>query len=95
MGHSCPQPVACRAEAVQSTGPAKANGQADLVELGYRVTMNVTADAAGIDRPENRAEETQRLLEMVKIFSEGATLVHSLKDKEAVRKQVLEVRNAD
>ena len=69
---------------------AKANGQADLVELGYRVTMNVTADVAGIDRPENRAEETQRLLAMVKIFSEGATLVHSLKDKEAVRKQVLE-----
>ena len=33
--------------------------------------MNVTADVAGIERPENRAEETQELLAMVKIFSEG------------------------
>jgi cytochrome P450 len=69
----------------------EAAGSADLVELGYRVTMNVTADVAGIDRPENTAKETQHLLEMVKVFSEGATLVHSLKDKEAVRQQVLEV----
>src|SRR5690349_6367730 len=48
-------------------------GRMDLVEFGYRVTMNLTADFAGIDRPEKSADETERLLRLVKTFSEGAT----------------------
>lgn len=63
-------------------------GRADLVEFGYRVTMNLTADFAGIDRPRQDVEETERLLKLVKKFSEGATLVHSTRDHEQVRAEV-------
>jgi len=64
------------------------SGRMDLVEFGYRVTMNLTADFAGIDRPEKSAEETERLLRLVKTFSEGATLVHSTRNKDEVRGEV-------
>lgn len=67
---------------------ALAAGKADLVDLGYRVTMNLTADFAGIDRPRRDAEETRELLDLVITFSEGATLVHSTRDKEEVRREV-------
>ena len=49
--------------------------------------MNVTADIAGIDRPLKSKNETENLLRLVKIFSEGATLVHSLKNKEIIKKR--------
>lgn len=65
-------------------------GRTDLVDLGYRVTMNLTADFAGIDRPERIADETAALLKLVVTFSEGATLVHSTRDREAVRRAVRE-----
>ena len=63
-------------------------GRADLVELGYRITMNLTADFAGIDRPEQTPEETEALLDLVMKFSEGATLVHSTRDHDEVRAEV-------
>ena len=69
---------------------ALADGGADLVDLGYRVTMNLTADFAGIDRPRRDAQETRDLLDMVLTFSEGATLVHSTRDREDVRREVRE-----
>ena len=65
-------------------------GNANLVELGHIVTMNVTADIAGIDRPLKSKNETENLLRLVKIFSEGATLVHSLKNKEIIKKKVFQ-----
>ena len=65
-----------------------ARGRSELVELGYRVTMNLTADFAGIDRPERTDAETAELLRLVAIFSEGATLVHSTRPKEEVREEV-------
>lgn len=65
-----------------------AAGRADLVELGYRATMNLTADFAGIDRPSGTLEETESLLSLVKTFSTGATMVHHTGDKLAVRKAV-------
>lgn len=68
--------------------PFLAKGSADLVELGYRITMNLTADFAGVDRTEQSREETDSLLKLVRIFSEGATLVHSTRDKEEVRGEV-------
>lgn len=68
--------------------PFLAKGSADLVELGYRITMNLTADFAGVDRTEKSQEETDSLLKLVRIFSEGATLVHSTRDKEEVRGEV-------
>lgn len=66
-------------------------GRADLVDFGYRVTMNLAADFAGIDRPRRSATETEQLLRLVRCFSEGATLVHSMRNHEEVRD---EVRNA-
>src|SRR5262245_20770984 len=46
----------------ETIAPAIAAGGADLIDLGYRVTMNLTADFAGVDRPERSADETARLL---------------------------------
>jgi cytochrome P450 len=74
----------------ETIAEAIAAGRADLIELGYRVTMNLTADFAGIDRPARTARETQDLLKLVMTFSEGATLVHSTRDKEEVRREVRE-----
>ena len=64
------------------------SGSMDLVEFGYRVTMNLTADFAGIDRPLKSPAETDHLLRLLKSFSEGATLVHSTRDKDEVRGEV-------
>ena len=78
--------------------PYLRDGKADLVEFGHRVTMNLTADFSGIDRPEQSVEETERLLALTKKFSEGATLVHSTRDHDEVAREVeagLEVFDAD
>jgi cytochrome P450 len=50
--------------------------------------MNLTADFAGVDRPLRDVEETKELLDLVITFSEGATLVHSTRNKEDVRREV-------
>lgn len=63
-------------------------GRTDLVDLGYRVTMNLTADFAGVDRPEKSAAETAHLLHLVETFSAGATMVHSTRPKDEVRAEV-------
>jgi cytochrome P450 len=60
----------------------------DLIDFGRRVTMNLTADFAGIDRPEGSANETQALFDLVKTFSEGATLVHSKRIHTEVEEEV-------
>ena len=60
--------------------PFLARGSADLIDCGYRVTLNLTADFAGIDRPEQSPAETEALLHCVKRFSEAATLFHSRRD---------------
>lgn len=60
----------------------------DLIDFGRRVTMNLTADFAGIDRPEGSPDETAVLFELVKTFSEGATLVHSNRVKTEVEGEV-------
>lgn len=68
--------------------PAVAAGQTDLVVLGYRLAMSLTAHIAGIDHDATDAEATEGLYAVVKHFSEGATLVHSTRDKGAVRAEV-------
>ncbi len=65
-----------------------AAGRSELVDLGYRVTMNLTADFAGIDRPDQTQEETESLLRLVAVFSEGATIIHSTRPKDVVRDEV-------
>ena len=68
----------------QTMAAHAARGHADLIELGYGITMNLTADFAGVDRPRGDAEETARLLRLTGTFGEGATLVHSTRDKDVV-----------
>ena len=46
----------------QTLAPYVAAGKADLVEFGYRVMLNLTADFAGIDRPARSTRETDTLL---------------------------------
>ena len=65
-----------------------AAGRTELVNLGYLVTMNLTADFAGIDRPEQSTQETAELLRLVEIFSQGATIIHSTRPKDEVRDEV-------
>ncbi|MGZ4650627.1 MAG: cytochrome P450, partial [Kineosporiaceae bacterium] len=72
----------------EAFAPALRAGRADLVRLGYRTTMNLTARVAGADRPTGSAEETDALQEFAVTFSEGATLVHSTRDPEEVRAEV-------
>jgi cytochrome P450 len=72
----------------KTVAPFVAAGHADGVDLGTRITMNLTADFAGIDRPEQSPSETEALLFLVRKFSEGATLVHSKRDKDEVRAEV-------
>jgi cytochrome P450 len=72
----------------QVLAPYLAAGRADVIELGYRLSMNLTADFAGIDRPANDVEETESLLALVRKFSEGATLVHSTRDHADVNGEV-------
>jgi cytochrome P450 len=68
--------------------PFAAAGRADLVELGYRTIMNLTAMVAGLDQPTGSVAETDALYRFAKKFSEGATLVHSTRDPEQVRAEV-------
>lgn len=68
--------------------PFLAAGRGDLLDFAYRVTMNLTADFAGIDRPARTSVETEQLLHLVHRFSEGATLVHSTRNKADVEAEV-------
>lgn len=72
----------------ETLSPYLAAGRADLIELGYRATANLTADFAGIDRPLRSAQESEQLIRIVKKLSEGATLVHTTRDPEEVEAEV-------
>jgi cytochrome P450 len=68
--------------------PFVAGGRADLLVVGRRTTMNLTADIAGVDRPARTDEETAQLERFVRTFGEGATVVHSTRDRDEVRAEV-------
>jgi cytochrome P450 len=74
----------------ETISPFLRKGSADLLDFGYRITMNLTADFAGIDRFKKTPEETENLLILVKIFSQGATLVHSKRPHDEVNMEVTE-----
>lgn len=62
-----------------SYAPALAAGRTDLVHLGRRTIMYLTALVAGIDPPQD--EHDADLLEhLAHVFSAGATAVHSTRD---------------
>lgn len=68
--------------------PYLERGHMDLPEFGFRVNINLSADIAGIDRDPHSHEEIDCLIEIVRKFSEGATLFHSTRDKAEVRREV-------
>jgi len=68
--------------------PYKKSGKMDLVDYGFRVLLNLTADFSGIDRPEKSISETETLLRLLKVFASGATLHHSTRDHEEVKSEV-------
>lgn len=68
--------------------PCVAAGRADLIQLGYRTTMNLTALVAGVDRPTGSVAETDALQHFAEVFSAGATLAHSTRDPAEVRAEV-------
>jgi len=76
------------AAVIETLDPFVARGGGDLLDFAFRVTMNLTADFAGIDRPARSLGETEQLLRLVRIFSEGATLVHSTRDAGEVNSEV-------
>lgn len=69
-------------------GPFVAAGRADLIVIGYRLAMSLTAHIAGIDHDPGDAAATEHLYSVVKKLSEGATLVHSTRDHDEVRAEV-------
>lgn len=72
----------------ETIAPFVAAGGGDLIRIGYRLTVNLTADFAGIDRPARTAEETERLIVLTKKLSEGATMVHSTRDPDELNAEV-------
>ena len=57
----------------------------DLVEFGYLATIQLTSDFAGVDRED---KDIQKLIGIVKRFSEAATIALSTREKNAVRKNL-------
>ena len=72
----------------EALAPVVAAGHADLLPLGHRTTMNLTALIAGIDRVRGDEAETDLLHHYVVRFSEGATLAHSKRDHDEVRAEI-------
>ncbi len=62
----------------ETISPFLEAGRGDLVDIGYRVMMNLTVDFAGIDRPERSHEETSELLRLLKEFSLAPALGQSI-----------------
>ena len=72
----------------QTLAPYLATGKADLVDFGFRVMMNLTADFSGVDRPDRSPEETARLLRILRTFGKAATLGQAVGDREAIRAEI-------
>lgn len=68
--------------------PYLVRGRTDLVDFGFRVMMNLTADFSGVDRPLRTSEETSQLLHIMRTFGKAATLGQALGDKEAIRAEI-------
>ena len=68
--------------------PYLKEGKADLVDLAYRILLNLTADFSGVDRPKKTAEETGRLLNLLRTFGKAATLGQAKGDKKGIVKEI-------
>lgn len=75
---------------VQATlDPFKANGSGDLVDVGYRLAMNLTATIAGLDVDPADPAQTDTVYRLTSKLSEGATAAHSTRDPNELRSEVL------
>ncbi|BBE35654.1 cytochrome P450 [Sphingosinicella microcystinivorans] len=70
-------------------------GHGDLVDIGYRIMMNLTADFAGIDRPERSPEETEELVRLLKEFSLAPALGQSRPEDVAEKRARIEAAMAE
>ena len=70
-----------------SYAPVLAAGRTDLVHLGRRTIMYLTALVAGIDPPEDPVR-ADRLEDLARVFSAGATAVHSTRAPEELHAEV-------
>ena len=68
--------------------PFVAGGRADLRALGYRAAISLTATIAGVDHDPANVGHTSRLEGFVRTFSADATLAHSTRDPDEVRREV-------
>ena len=73
----------------QYIDPFMTEGGGDILPLTLKTSMGLTALIAGLDVPPGDDQAILRLLDLVKTFSEGATLVHSTRPKEEVEGEVL------
>ena len=74
----------------ETIAPYAQEGRMDVVDFGYRVMVNLTADFTGVDRPEKTPEETADLMALIRLFGRTATLAHATIDRDAVRAEALE-----
>ena len=72
----------------QTLAPFLARGKCDLVDFGFRVMMNLTADFAGVDRQLRTPAETDDLLRILRNFGKAATLGQAKGDKDAIRTEI-------
>ncbi|MFV0643235.1 MAG: cytochrome P450 [Sphingomonadaceae bacterium] len=61
----------------ETIGPFMKEGKGDLVDMGYRIMMNLTVDFAGIDRAKSSPEATADLVRLLKEFSLAPALGQS------------------
>ena len=71
----------------ETIAPYLTAGRMDIVDFGYRVLVNLTADFTGIDRPERSPEETATFIDMLRLFARTALLAHYTEDRDAVRRE--------
>ncbi|MBL8671621.1 MAG: cytochrome P450 [Alphaproteobacteria bacterium] len=72
----------------ETLAPFQAKGKLDVVDFGFRVMMNLTADFSGVDRPKRTPEETEQLLRILRTFGKAATLGQAKGDKAAIRAEI-------
>ena len=63
---------------------ASADRVVDVVDFGYHVMVNLTADFTGVDRPKKSPAETQALIDLLRLFSRTAIIAHSTENREAL-----------
>jgi cytochrome P450 len=65
--------------------PMIASGRGDLIPIGYRTVMHLTALIAGVDVPDGGDDALEMV---VKQFARGATAVHATGDRAALKREV-------